>query len=155
MLARPLPALQSVAMPRLNVRRQRTPLGALAIAIVVACSSPTDACGCSPIPPGVIVVGTVTDASGAPVVGAQLLLDGIPDTTTVEPPLADDGRTFTDETGEFTERVLSRNYLAGELILRAGVIEAGTTDTVRLRLGRARFRSGSPLDTLRVAISIP
>ena len=141
-------------MARFNVRRHGTPVGAFAIAIVVACSNPTTVCGCSPIPPGVVVTGAVTDASGAPVVGARLLFDGIPDTTTVEPPLEDFSLTVTDEDGEFMKYVLNERYFPGELILRAGVIKAGTTDTLRLRLGRARFFSGTP-DTVRVAISIP
>ena len=141
-------------MTRLDLRRRRMPPGALAIAIVVACSTPTGVCGCSPIPPGVVVTGTVTDASGAPLAGAQLLFDAVPDTMTVEPPLNDFGLTVTDEEGEFTERVHNSTYFHSELILRAGVIKAGADDTLRLRLGRTRFRTGSALDTVRVAISI-
>src|SRR5688572_14609906 len=135
--------------------RPRTSLGALAIAIAIACSSPTDVCGCTPLPPGVIVVGTVTEPSGAPVVGARLLFDGVPETMSFDPPLDDDDITVTDARGEFSKRVLNWDYPTNELVLRAGVIRAGTTDTVRLRLGVATFRTGSRIDTVRVAMSIP
>ena len=137
------------------LQRRRTPLCALAIAIVIACSSPTDVCGCTPLPPGVVVVGTVTAPSGAPVVGARLLFDGVPEAMSFDPPLEDDEITITDERGEFSKRVLNWDYATNDLVLRAGVIRAGTSDTVRLRLGVARFRTGSRLDTVRVAISVP
>lgn len=142
-------------MPRLEARRHGTPLAALTIAVVIACSSPTDVCGCTPLPPGVVVVGTVTDASGAAVVGARLLFDGVPETMSFDPPLIDDDFTVTNDEGEFADRVLNWKYAESDLVLRAAVIEAGTTDTIRLRLGPARFRAGGTLDTVRVAISIP
>lgn len=127
----------------------------MVIAVVIACSSPTDVCGCTPLPPSVVVVGTVTDANGAAVVGARLLFDAVPDTMSFDPPLVDDNFTVTDEDGEFADHVLNWQHAPGDLVLRAGVVEAGTTDTIRLRLGLARFRTGSRLDTVRVAISIP
>ena len=142
-------------MPRLEARRHATPLAALTIAVVVACSNPTDVCGCTPLPPGVVVVGTVTHASGAAVVGARLLFDAVPETMSFDPPLIDHDFTFTDDEGEFADRVLNREYVESDLILRAAVVEAGTADTIRLRLGPARFRAGGRIDTVRVAISIP
>ena len=142
-------------MMRLDARRHGTPLSAMAIAVVIACSSPTDVCGCTPMPPSVVVVGTVTDASGAAVVGARLLFDGVPEAMAVDPPLIDFDFAVTDQEGEFADRVLNWEYAMTELVLRAAVVEAGTTDTIRLRLGPARFRTGARIDTIRVAISIP
>lgn len=142
-------------MTRFNTRRHGTPVAALTIAVVIACSNPTDVCGCTPLPPGVVVVGTVTDGSGAAVVGARLLFDGVPATMSFDPPLVDHDFAVTDGEGAFADRVLNREYAMSELILRAGVVEAGSPDTIRLRLGPARFRTGGRHDTVRVAISIP
>jgi len=142
-------------MTRVQFGRCGSPVAAMVVAVIIACSNPTDVCGCTPLPPGVMVVGTLTDASGAGIARAQVLLDGIPPAVPFDSPLDDDGPTLTDASGEFRERVLNWNGQLGELVLRAGVIEAGTTDTLRFRLGMARFRTGSPLDTIRVAIAIP
>ena len=127
----------------------------MVVAVVIACSSPTDLCGCSLPLPTVMVEGTVTDASGAAVVGARLLFDGVPQEMSFDPPLQSGMLIFTDAEGEFSGRAQTNGIHSGELALRAGVIEAGTTDTLRFRLGLVRFRDRTPFDTIRVAITIP
>ena len=44
--------------------------------IVVACTSPTSSCGCSPVPPSVEAVGTVRTVAGVPVTTAILSVAG-------------------------------------------------------------------------------
>lgn len=64
-------------MPRLRISR---PFAAIAFAAVVACTSATDVCGCSPYRgKAARVFGQVTDAAGAPVAGARVtVLRGLP-----------------------------------------------------------------------------
>ncbi len=100
-------------------------------------------------------MGVVTDAAGAPAAGSRVLLDAVSPTMSFDPPLTDHSLTITDAEGEFSARVHEEEGHLGELALRAGVIKAGTTDTLRFRLGMARFRTGSALDTIRVAITVP
>ena len=51
---------------------------AFAIGVIVACSSPTSGCGCSPPPQArVLVFGTVRTASESPVSGARISLRGV------------------------------------------------------------------------------
>lgn len=142
-------------MRRIPPFRRGAPVAAMAVAVVIACSTPTEVCGCSPPIPAVIVEGTVTNASGAAVAGARVLFDGVAPEMASDPPLSDWLTTVTDAEGEFSGRAYSRGGQSGQLVLRAGVIKAGSTDTLRFRLGLANFHSGTPFDTIRVAIAIP
>lgn len=129
------------------------------LAGIAACLTPTDSCGCSPPPPSdaqVVVVGMVTDMVGAPVVAARVAFDGVPPTMSIDPPIAPNApAAVTDADGRFATRAVTR-YAPGEQVLRAAVVRAGSTDTVRRRLDVADFRSpGSSLDTVRLTLAVP
>ena len=120
--------------------------------IAAACIDPTDACGCSPPPPSVVVRGRVLDAADAPVAQARVVVDGVPGTISLDPPMFINVSATTDANGAFVTRAYSR-YGSGEMTLRAAVVRAGTTDTVRVRLGtNARF-GGAP-DTVDVTVRL-
>ena len=129
-------------------------LAALAV-IALACSTPTDVCGCPPARSAVVVAGTVADAAGAPVAGARILLDAVPLTLSSEPPIAYSIVPVTDAAGAFAGRAYSL-WADDEQALRAAVVRPGTADTVRLRLGAATLRpEHGRLDTVRVALRLP
>ena len=138
-------------MSRLAVR-----LLAAVTAIAIACTGPTDACGCSILPPAAVVTGRVIDAADAPVAGARVALDGVPVTMSAEPSFIFFGDpAVTGADGRFVTRAHAR-FDDGELALRAAVVRAGSTDTVRVRVGTtARFGGAGAPDTVDVTVRLP
>jgi hypothetical protein len=124
--------------------------------IAVACTNPHEACGCDPMPPLVVVAGRVTDAAGKPVANARVAIDAVPATFSSEPAFAFDHVATTATDGSFVTRAF-QHYSDGEMALRATVVRAGTTDTVRVRVGAAvRFSEGRSVpDTVSVTVELP
>ena len=124
--------------------------------MAVACTGPTEVCGCSPQPEILVVTGHVTDAADAPVAGARVAIDAVPATFSSEPPFPFERPATTGADGSFAIEVFDY-YGAPELALRAGVVRAGTTDTVRVRLVTmvAADAGGSMPDTVNVTLKLP
>lgn len=124
--------------------------------LVVACSTPTELCGCSIARAAVVVKGTLHTEAGEPVPGVQVNFDGVPATMSADPPMALDHPATTDAQGAFTTLAFSV-FGSAEQTIRAVVIGAPHADTLRLRTGAmGAFREGSAtLDTVRLALRIP
>lgn len=60
--------MKSISSLRLSGRT--TPWASIVVAMVLACASPTDSCGCSPAPLTAVITGEVTDPMGTAVAGA-------------------------------------------------------------------------------------
>src|SRR5690349_16363693 len=119
----------------------------VALAVVaIACTNPTGDCSCTPLTARVIVRGEVLDAGGAPVRGARVALDGVPASLSVDPPGTWGSTVLTGVDGRF-RTYAGTSYtgtgIGSELALRAVVVRAGSSDTVRLRPGMARFRDAA------------
>ncbi len=124
-------------------------------AAVISCSTPTQMCGCPPARSAVFVIGAVVDAGGRPVADARLALDGVPPERAADFPQGGFGGTRSDAVGEFRTLAYS-GFAPGMLELRAAVVRPGTADTVRLRLGPARFRDEDDRpDTVRASLRLP
>ena len=125
-------------------------------AALIACSTPTGmVCACPPSRSILAVVGTVRDAGDAPVAGARVYFDavpaGIPESSRFYTPL---GVAQTDAAGAFGS--LLYNLFGSAQELRANVVRAGSTDTLRFNLGAFAFRSERERpDTLRTTIRLP
>jgi hypothetical protein len=148
------PAVESAAEVSMS-RILRRVLVALAVA-GVACSIPTDACGCSPARTSVYVIGTLVDAAGTSVVGARLAFDGVATTgpgSDFALYVGTGSDAQTDGSGAFRGMAYS-TFAPGALQLRVGVIRPATADTFRLSAGTATFRLDRP-DTVRVALRLP
>ena len=128
---------------------------AAATVLAVACTDPTEVCSCSIPLPSAVVTGRVIDGADAPVVGARVAFDGVLATMSSEPAFLLPGDpAVTDAAGHFITRAFG-HAASGELALRALVVRAGSTDTVRLRTGAtARFGSSVP-DTVDVTLALP
>ena len=129
------------------------PLVAVAL-VVAACTTPTDVCGCSIPPYSVPVVATVVDAADVPVAGARVALDGVPPTMSADPRFFLNYLRDTDEAGVVATRAYSTFTLADQA-LRAMVIRAGSTDTLRVRLAGTATFSREDADTVRVTVRLP
>ena len=121
-----------------------------------ACHSPTDSCGCDPPLRAVVVAGRVVDASGASVPNARVAADGVPRTMSFDAPVQVHRlAATTGPNGDFVVRAYS-GFGEDTLALRAMVVRAGAADTVKVRLGDARFRDErGKLDTVRVTVHLP
>lgn len=132
---------------------------AAATVVTAACTIPNEACGCSLVPPTVVVTGRVTDAVDAPVANARVALDAVPATLSSEPPFHFAEVATTGSDGSFVVRARNATVEGnGEMALRAGVVRAGTTDTVRLRVAASlRFVAGRSVpDTVKnVTVKLP
>ena len=131
---------------------------ALVTAVAVACTDSPTACGCSLVPPTVVVTGRVIDASDAPVANARVGLDAVPATFSSEPPLQFVNMATTRSDGSFVVRARNATIEGNsEMALRAGVVRAGTTDTVRVRVAAGlRWVAGLPQpDTVNVTVKLP
>lgn len=129
---------------------------AAATVMAVACTNPGEVCGCTPPPASVVVKGRVTDAAGAPVAGARLALDLVPATMSADPYLYFIEPVTTASDGAFVARAYT-DFGPGEMSLRAGVVRAGTTDTVRVRLAPTVDFTGqrNPPDIVDVVVALP
>lgn len=127
---------------------------AVSAVMAVACAWPTDACGCTPPPPvAAIVTGRVTTAADAPVARARVAIDVVPATFSSEPAFDFGSAITTRSDGSFVARPRTF-YGTRDLALRAAVVRAGTTDTVRLRLAATVRFDGTP-DTVAVTVKLP
>jgi hypothetical protein len=135
-------------------------LGRAALACLgatLACSIPTDVCGCTPARSIVFVRGTLTDAGGTPVAGARLYFDGVPagQSTSYRVDVRGPGDAQTDATGAFHGLVYS-SYSPGPRRLRAAVVRPALSDTVSLSAGTAGFRNERERpDTVLVILRLP
>ena len=129
---------------------------AVATVMTVACAGPTEACGCTPPPPRVVVTGHVTDASDAPVPDARVAIDLVPAIFSSEPAFHFDSPVTTKTDGSFVTRAFF-HYGQGDMALRAAVVRAGSTDTVIVRVpAMVRFQDGrSTPDTVDVTVELP
>jgi hypothetical protein len=50
----------------------RAMLAGAALGVLAACTNPFELCGCTLVPPDLVITGTVTTAAGAPVAGATI-----------------------------------------------------------------------------------
>ena len=137
---------------------RRSPIRALAVVglVTAACNSPTADCGCLPPLRAVVVTGRVVDASDAPVANARVAADGVPRTMSYDGPIQVYRlAATTGANGEFVVRAYSA-FDADTLALRAMLVRPGTADTVKVRLGDARFPDErGPLDTVHVTVQLP
>ncbi len=118
--------------------------------IGLACGSPTDGCGCPPIPPFAAVFGRVQTAAGAPVAQAPVLAyiarEG--DCGRHESP---DGTAVTRRDGSYTVGIAGPEPTEATCVrvwvrapLESGLLDAADT-TVTLSI-----RYGAPFDSTRV-----
>ncbi|MBA3889104.1 MAG: carboxypeptidase regulatory-like domain-containing protein [Gemmatimonadaceae bacterium] len=126
------------------------------VGATLACSIPTDLCGCPPARSAVYVRGTLTDANGLAIAGARVYLDGVPTGTTADLlALNGFGASQTDADGAFRGLAYSM-FSPGPLALRAAVVRPGLPDTVRLAAGLATFRyERDRPDTVSVDLRLP
>lgn len=143
--------MKLLSMPRVSVSLCAT----IVLLSVVACVTPTDACGCVAAPSVLRVTGSVRDLSGAPVFAARVSIlnraVGYPNTafSTVGRPVF-----TTDSLGTFFAETSTPTPTRSEI--RAYVVRPASTDTVVLALGVADLRPPSGrVDTLRVAVVTP
>ena len=124
-------------------------------AALIACSTPTGMCGCPPMRSRLAVVGMVRDAGDAPVAGARVYFDAVPEGIPEHARFyAGLGVAQTDAVGTFSSLLYSMFRSAQEL--RANVVLAGSTDTLRFNLGASAFRlENERPDTLRTTIRLP
>jgi len=128
------------------------PAGA-SLALLLSCL-PTDICGCSPIPPAVMVLTTVRDAAGGPVAGALITVEGtlsfasdVCDPMVLGQPLAN---STTRADGTTSERVFSSGDRCIRVIAQMPPPSSLKPDTVAR--SNVAFRSADPLDTVRVEL---
>lgn len=120
--------------------------------ISIACSTPTEGCGCSPSRSATEVVGTLKDALGSPLTNHLIVFEVKPE---AYPNLPSPAVTIarTDSTGAFAKRVYGISLGRHNIIAR--VVRA-SQDTVNIPVGSATFTyEGSGSDTLRVALRLP
>lgn len=129
----------------------------MALATIGGCTFITDSCACSPALYESYATGTVMDAAGVPVVGATVLLEGVPfhfvDVPVIRHVAGEP--LLTDGEGRFAGRALG--VFRDSVRLRAGIVRPSSRDTVLVPLGRGCWgclRNGVP-DTLRLPIRLP
>lgn len=87
------------ADPSLRFSGRSIPWTGIAVAMILACASPTDSCGCSPAPLMAVVIGEVTDPSGTNVAGATIRAElATPGCVATK---ADLGTSVTDAAGHY------------------------------------------------------
>jgi hypothetical protein len=127
------------------------------VGATLACSIPTELCGCPAARSTVFVRGTVTDAGGVEIAGARVYLDGVPASQASANPIyvSGPGDAQTDAADTFRGLAYSV-YAPGSLALRAAVVRPGLPDTVRLAAGAANFRHERDRpDTVSVDLRLP
>lgn len=123
----------------------------------LACNWDTELCACSPSRSAVFVIGTVTDAGLAPVVGARVYLRGVRPGSPAVPTryLLSDTPGVTDASGAFRTRAYD-DCAATTAELRAAILVPGRADTVVVSAGSAPFRDElGRVDTVHVALRVP
>ena len=133
---------------------------ALTALLVMACSIPTDVCGCPPTLPWMVrVTGTVTSASAiyssSTDIGATSARGACPAPANARETRLQVSGPLVDSTGRI------RNWLAGagpdtvciRVVARRTV--AGRIDTVLSPRATVVFRQNDPLDSLRIDFRFP
>lgn len=101
-----------------------------------------------------MVTGTVVDASDAPLGGARVWFTGHRTGAAVAGPPFFSNVVTTEPDGAFLSPAASLSG-SGELDVHASVVPDGSSDTLRLVVGRVRFKLEDPPDTLTVTIRLP
>jgi len=131
---------------------------AFGVMAILACSAPTEVCGCSPARSVVLVRGTLLDTSGQPVAGARLHFDAVRRPTTRPDPeqfIGPRADATTDSVGAFRATVYSY-FMPTGLELRAAVVRPGVLETVRLHVGPVPFRNDRVRpDSIRITLRLP
>jgi hypothetical protein len=133
----------------------------LGIALLLACASPTEVCGCSPVPSYVVrVVGTVRSAGDGALRGVRMAARG-----TVGPCSASSRGSFsadallpTDAAGRYELLVSPVAAQAGDTVcvqLVARRIVGGVVDTLLSPSVAIAARSSPPFDSARVDFLYP
>lgn len=130
----------------------------MAIALTaLACSHPTDLCSCSPpMEEGsAYVIGSLRDASDAPVAGARIgLAAAHPQAGAPRTIIFSVSISTTNAAGEFRGTV--RESRTGPLTLYAAVLRPGGSDTLRFEAGSVTFRSPPVVpDTVNIMLRLP
>ncbi len=140
------------------MNRLRWYLAVSIAAVIAACSTPTDVCGCSPPRSAVIVRGALQDVAGRPVSNARIVVDGIPrgkpfwDSLPVR---ADVLPVRTGADGTFRIVALS-SFGPDTLQLRLALLPDGATSAPPFAVILARFRfERGPLDSVIRTFSVP
>jgi hypothetical protein len=140
------------------------------VVLAIACDAagPTMVCGCPPSFWGATVAGTVIDASGAPVPGARLVLQGFAPGFAPPPGPVPDGLATspylpkTDAHGKFVAEVYGHSPVSGvsggsaELDLWSKTFLPGADTPILVMVGKVTFQLNSVgPDTARVTVTLP
>jgi hypothetical protein len=132
----------------------KTVVAGVALGMVgVACDFSRPICGCTPSFYGAFVAGTVTDASGAPVANAPIMLIGTNVAQSFNPPSTPyEGLQKTTAEGKFATEVMGMGDLQE---IRVAVYPPGRSVVVA-SAGSASFHLNSfGSDTVKVSITLP
>lgn len=135
--------------------RTKWVLVSAACAVVVACSLPTEMCGCPPTRSGVLVKGLVVYQDGSPVRNAQIAIDGIPRNTTVFDTIPVSPSTDrTDSLGRY--RAIAFSVAGADTQrLRIAVMLDPSQRVLPMSVTLARFRTDGKLDSVVRNFSVP
>ncbi len=133
----------------------------LGLAIFAACASPTDVCGCSPVPTSAVrVVGTVRNANGSPLSGARITARGTVGTCggASRGAWSADAVFPTDAAGRFELIVApvaaqDTDVVCLQILARRSV--SGGADSLASPQIASTVRSSPPLDSTRVDLQFP
>lgn len=124
---------------------------------IVACSIPTDVCGCPPARSAIIVRGELRDQNNSPLVNVRLALDGIPrhNPRYDSLPVTDEHRVRTNADGTFRAVVYSA-FAPDTLQLRLAIVPEGSTQAPPFAVILARFRlEGTLSDSITKIFIVP
>lgn len=139
----------------MSLNRTKWLLISAASAAVVACSLPTEMCGCPPTRAGVLVKGVVSYPDGSPVRNAQIAIDGIPRNTTVFDTMPVSMSTDrTDSLGRY--RAIAFSIASADTQrLRIAVMLDPSKRVLPMSATLARFRADGKLDSVVRNFSVP
>jgi hypothetical protein len=126
-------------------------------AVVVACSMPTDACGCTPARSAAIVRGVLLDRDGQPLPNARLGLDGIPrgNARLDSLPVSAFAVARTNADGSFRVVVYS-GFSPDTLLLRIALMPDTVTTAPAIFRTLLRFRrEGEQSDSIVSTVRVP
>lgn len=132
----------------------KSTLVATGLGVALACSTPTEGCGCSPSYTTLAITGTFQDALGAPLANTDFVIEATPNPNPTGGYLIL-ANARTDTAGGFVRQLVS-GYPPPTFTFYARLIRSAPQDTVRVLMGPATFSHlGTPEDTLRVALRMP
>lgn len=130
----------------------------LALAIAVACSSPTALCACSQALPSALVFGVVRVATGAPIREASISASAKPGSCPGTGPTvaASFGAALSDSTGRF-RLVIAPPTLDGPVCVQLSARRPGAAlaDSLVSSPVTVTLRNGGSTDSTRVDINFP